>query len=145
MAFESERRFRIWDYTVSHKQMLVRSPMSPSPEESSENIDIVFWGVEYIGIPSMMSGVEVRQASDEEAASEALLGMKCDSRSLFVLSSGGGRFTVVAAGYKVLRNKLDIFESSLEYFAGSNPDRNLGEVLDHSSLQVGPTVDPQHV
>jgi hypothetical protein len=130
MSFASDRRFRIWDYNVSHNQMLLRSPKSP---DHSENIDIVFWGVEYIEIPSAFTGVELVKASTEEASSMKRIPEKrCETSDVHVLSSGGKKFVVVAAGFKVLRNDLDIFESSLEYFSGTDSPKDAGSLLAHS-------------
>jgi hypothetical protein len=130
MSFASERHFRIWDYNVSHKQMLLRSPKSP---EVQVNIDIVMWGVEHLNLATSLRGVEMAAPVDDEVAGAAeALGWVPDRSSVHCLVSGGHRFVVVAAGFKVLRNNLDIFESSLEYFAGTDPARDLGEVLAHS-------------
>ena len=130
MSFRSDRVFQIWDYNVSHKQLLVRSPAAPG---IADNVDMIFWGVEYLGIPSTLHGVELGgSAAGDVAAIRQVLGKDCDPGDIHTLTSGGHRFVVVAAGYRVLRNNLDIFESSLEYFAATDPNRNLGEVLVHS-------------
>jgi hypothetical protein len=130
MSFDSERRFRLWDYNVSHKQMLLRSPKSP---DAATNLDIVMWGVEYLDLATSLDGVRMASASREEVErAERALGRPLDSSQVFGLISGDRRFIVVAAGFKVLENDLDIFDSSLEYFAGTDPGRALGTVLAHS-------------
>jgi hypothetical protein len=131
MPFDSDRRFRLWDYNVSHKQMLLRSPKSPDAEA---NVDIVMWGVEYLDLPTSLDGVKMAPASREDVGrAERALGRALDPSQVFCLLSGDRRFLVVAAGFKVLRNDLDIFDSSLEYFAGTDPGRALGTVLAHSN------------
>lgn len=131
MPFDSDRRFRLWDYNVSHKQMLLRSPKSP---EAGDNLDIVFWGVEYLGLATSLDGVKLAPASTEDHASaEWALGKTLDPSRVYCLISGDQHFIVVAAGFKVLRNDLDIFDSSLEYFAGTDPARTPGIVLAHSN------------
>ena len=129
MPFVSDRRFRLWDYNVSHQQMLLRSPRSL---DSDINVDIVMWGVEYLDLATSLDGVTMASASAEELArAEQALGKDLDSSHVFCFISGDRRFIVVAAGFKVLENELDIFDSSLEYFAGTDPARTLGAVLAH--------------
>ena len=130
MGFDLERRFRVWDYNISHKQMLLRSPESP---EEAENIDVIFWDVDYIEIPTAMDGLSLDEATGDEIAKiGGILAIKHAKMSIYCLVSGGLRFLIVAGGYKVLKNKLDVFESSLEYFAATAPDREPGTVLSHS-------------
>ncbi|HEY5312920.1 MAG TPA: hypothetical protein VIK18_10395 [Pirellulales bacterium] len=130
MRFASERKFRIWDYNVSHNQLLLRSPKSP---EVAKNIDIVFWGVEYIGIPAALDGIELAQVEkDDKARRELLPGESREAANVYRLASSQTQYFVVASGFKVLENELDIFDSSLEYFGAPDPARDLGEVLSHS-------------
>lgn len=130
MRFASERRFRIWDYNVSHNQMLLRSPKSP---EVAKNIDIVFWGVEFVGIPTALDTVELALVEKDEKVIGEFLPVKThEAANVYRLVSRERQYFVVAGGFKVLENELDIFDSSLEYFGGPDPARNLGEVLSHS-------------
>ena len=126
MPFRSDRHFQIWDYNVSHSQMLVRSPASPGVDD---NVDIVFWGVKFVGLPTSLDGVEFSPASpDDRTALERTLGRTCDPATIHVLSSGGHRFLVEAAGYRILRNDLDIFESTLQTLGPTRVGPS-GEVL----------------
>jgi hypothetical protein len=130
MPFVSDRRFRLWDYNVSHNQVLIRSPKSIGV---GTNVDIVIWGIEYIDMITILDGLTMATASLEECRrAERSLGKEIESSQVLCFISGGSRFIVVAAGFKVLENDLDIFESSLEYFAGTDPARTLGTVLAHS-------------
>ena len=130
MPFVSTRQFRLWDYSVSHNQMLLRSPRSP---EVPTNIDVVFWGVQYLEMPTMLDGIEMGEAtSDESEAMERFAGKNFKTSDVHWIVSRHERFLVVASGFKVLENDLDIFDSSLEYFAGTDSNRNLGKVLSHS-------------
>jgi hypothetical protein len=130
MSFSSERAFRLWDYNVSHNQLLLRSPRGP---DVATNIDVVFWGVEYLAIASALHGIAMIPCGVEDRAKvEDALGKSCDPASLYCLQSESRRFVVYAAGFKVLENTLDIFSSSLEYFAATDSSRDLGAVLAHS-------------
>jgi hypothetical protein len=130
MPFVSDRRFCLWDYSVSHKQMLLRSPKSP---DLPMNVDIVMWGVEYLDLATTLVEVAMTAPSVEEfTRAEQVVGRDLDPSQVHCFASGERRFVVVAAGFKVLTNDLDIFDSSLEYFAGTDPARDLGMVLAHS-------------
>lgn len=138
MIYESERNFRIWDYNISHKQMLMRSPMAPGV---AENIDIFLWGVEYLDLPTGLDGLSIASATAEEATQIAqLLPSRIRLPRVFCFESNGHRFLVAAWGFKVLQNQLDIFQSSLEYFAGTDPQLDRGKVIaqsDRTPIVVG--------
>jgi hypothetical protein len=142
MPLSSDRRFRFWDYNVSHDQMLIRSPKS---FEFKTNVDIVMWGVEYLDLPTSLDGVTMASASLEELGrAEQSLGRKLGSSQVFCFISGDSHFLVVAAGFKILENDLDIFDSSLEYFAGTDSSRELGAVIAHSSSGVLKVEEHEH-
>lgn len=125
--FKSNRKFKLWDCRVSHNQVLIRSPSTP---DISTNVDLVFWGVEFISIPTSFDGLQiVRGVSTKDAGFEF---SPSTNGEVFLIETAGRRFVVVAAGCKVLENALDIFESSLEGFAATDENRDLGEVLAHS-------------
>lgn len=131
MVFDSSREFSVWDYNVSHAQLLIRSPKST---EMSDNIDIVFWGVKYVEIPTSFVGLSLSVAGgDAIQRVKGVAGVPCEKETVFFISvADGRRFIVVSQGFKVLRNKLDIFDSTLEYFAATDTKRDLGEVMAHS-------------
>jgi hypothetical protein len=104
------QHFQLWDYSVSHGSLLVRCPRK---QLSQENIDIQFFGVEYISMPRHLGDVGFVDAEQAEIETvEHQLGRKIIEPSrLWVLSNGSRRFLVVAAGAKTTRNHLDLFES----------------------------------
>ena len=52
-AYETGRQFQLWEYRVSHGQMLLRSV--PSGEDAT-NVDVLFWGVSRIDLPTRFDG-----------------------------------------------------------------------------------------
>ena len=125
--FKSNRKFKLWDCRVSHNQVLIRSPSTP---DISTNVDLVFWGVEFVSLPTSFDGLEIdRGESTKQAGSEF---SPSANGEVFLIDTGGKKFAVVAAGCKVLENALNIFESSLEGFSATDQNRDLGEVLAHS-------------
>ena len=130
MFYQSDRTFRIWDYNISHKQFLLRSPR---PADDAKNVDLIIWDVDYIDVATSLKGLELSLASQEDLARvELAIGGPVDPSRAYTLASSGRRYLVGASGFRVLENDLDIFDSSLEYFAGTDAERELGLVLAHS-------------
>jgi hypothetical protein len=128
MRYSSDRVFQVWDYRVSHKQLLIRSPRGP---ECSENIDLVFWGVRALQVPTTLHGIELNVLS--LITGTAIGGPEpVGIVRKFVLSSGGEEFRIDAEGCKVLKNERDIFESTLVDFAIDHPVEWYGCVLECS-------------
>jgi len=81
----------------------------------------------------MLVGVEIGEASaDDVERTRSILGTQSDSSTVHLLTSGGRKYVVVAVGFKVLENDLDLFESSLEYFSNEDSSKDLGRLLVHS-------------
>ena len=59
----SEREFQIWQYTVGHRQLLLRSTKSP---DFPTRIDVFFKGVSELHLPTAFSGLSIREASDRD-------------------------------------------------------------------------------
>lgn len=107
-----DRHFQIWEYKVSHQQLLIRSPKS---HEHTTNLDLVFVGVDYLALPVSFDGITVVPPNDAEQQF-ARTCSSFDSAQAIILESGGQRHLVVAAKVRVFENDLDLFESSLESF-----------------------------
>jgi hypothetical protein len=77
MLYSEDRIFKVWEYQVSHGELLIRSQKSPATEalvERVANVDIVFVGVEYMAVPRVFRGLEIHLAmSSERRDLEALL------------------------------------------------------------------------
>lgn len=104
------RRFQVWEYKVSHQQLLIRSPKS---QDHDTNLDLIFVGVDYLALPKSMDGISIVPPNEAELrfASE----FRKESQRI-VLESAGQRHLVIAAKFQVSENTLDLFESSLESF-----------------------------
>jgi hypothetical protein len=116
---KSDRRFQIWEYQVSHRQLLIRSPQAPATDKSPEfrtNLDVVCLGVDYMAVPRAFDGLELMSpTSDEIQHLEVLLGRPIAPDHVKVLVSDGKRFTVVASSLSVSENDWDLFESPFEF------------------------------
>ena len=115
----SSRIFKVWEYQVSHGQLLIRSPIAPATPSAPEqvtNVDIVFHGVDYMALPRLMRGVAILEPTlDELSSLEVTLGCSIEKENLIIVHSGGQRFPIVASGISVNENTWDIFESPIEF------------------------------
>src|SRR5688572_20252255 len=59
-----DRMFQLWDCRVGHSRLLIRS-YRPTPED--ENIDLRFWGVNFLSMPTILGpSLDVAEGSTEE-------------------------------------------------------------------------------
>jgi hypothetical protein len=115
----TERAFQLWEYQVSHGQLLIRSPKAPATETSPElltNVYLVCLGVDYMAVPRHLRGLELLPpTSDEIRHLEGLLGRAIAPDNIRIFASGGKRFSVVASSFALSENDWDIFESPFEF------------------------------
>ena len=95
----SERTFKIWEYQVSHGQLLIRSPKAPATSTSPE-----FNG---LGL-SAPASAEIEQL-------KRLLDRNIESEHIRILVSCRQRFPVVASSASLSENDWDIFESPFKF------------------------------
>jgi hypothetical protein len=111
---QSDRAFRLWDYRVSHDQLLLRSPKS---ETQPRNHDVIFAGVEYLELPTQLSGLALRPANSTEVAeARRRRGKPVPADRVFAITADGDCYLIIAATVREEENELDLFESSLESF-----------------------------
>jgi hypothetical protein len=111
--FKSNRYFTIFDFMISHGQLLLRAGKD---DDNSKNIDIIFFGVRYIQLFISLLGVSIRLADDNKN----LIKYDCvnsflnnDENYLFEIETKGGIFYIVASYFKVYENELEFNETSL--------------------------------
>ena len=129
MEFKSDRHFQVWDYHVSHARMLIRSPISPG---ISTNQDIIFFGVEFVGIPTSFQGLSLATVPRDEADRAGVPFDEFDDSTAFRLESEGRCYYLVAFACRVLENELDLFDSSLQEPWADQPREDLGRLLARS-------------
>lgn len=107
-AVYSDRKFQLWNYSVSHGSLLIRSPKSLNV---SNNIDLICLGVEYLSIPRHIDGLELVAATNEEVVLlSSLLQKDLNANTVRVVASYGRRFPIVAASFEISEHDRDIFE-----------------------------------
>jgi hypothetical protein len=119
------RVFQLWEYKVTHGSLLIRSPQSP---EISTNIDLVCVGVEYLALPRHIRGLDLAEPSGEEVRQlSELLGRPIEASRIRMILSGGQRFPVVAASFRVSENDDDIFASTFPFPRTPNASESRGQ------------------
>ena len=103
------RDFQFWEYRVSHGQLLIRSPKSPTQDV---NVDLVFAGVEYAALPRHLLELKIEDATELDVSVVAeRLGRPVKKNTITILIAQGTRHIVVAAAVKVAESNMDIFDS----------------------------------
>jgi hypothetical protein len=107
------RSFQMWEYDVSHQQLLLRSPKA---DDHPTNVDVAFVGVNYINLPTFIAQLSIVEPDESEIQFSHRFIRGDYIPKVYVLKSQESRYLVIAATMKVFENTLDIFESSLESF-----------------------------
>ena len=61
--FKSSRYFTVFDFTISHGQLLLRANKD---DDDIKNIDIIFFGVRYIQLFNSLFGLSIRLVDNNE-------------------------------------------------------------------------------
>ncbi|MCY1660772.1 hypothetical protein [Chryseobacterium sp. SL1] len=127
--YNSNRKFRIWAYTVSHSSLLLRSEMKYPDQDNysdstSSNIDIEFWAVNYINLPSDFFGIHIREITSEELPKEIDKELLKFDMKIFEFISAKSKYYIIAGGILIAQNKW------------INQDRifNYGSNLEHDKI-----------
>lgn len=100
-----DRKFKLWYYTVSHRQMLLRS----MGNGDVSNLDIYFGDVSYAEIPTEMDQIEILKPTQDDM-NYITQRIGAANKVITVLMSGGRKYFVVASVVKILENDLSMFE-----------------------------------
>ncbi|WP_417392449.1 hypothetical protein [Gimesia sp.] len=106
------RDFRIWDFSVHHSRLLIRSQPTLSHDY---NIDLIFTAVDYISVPKHLDKLEIDSATQEEYQSiQKLFKREITKDEITILVSNGSRNFIAAAGFEMNENELELFDSGLD-------------------------------
>ena len=100
-----DRLFKLWYYTISHRQMLLRGRNN----NDNGNLDICFFDVEYIEMPIEMDKIEILSVTQEDR--DYIKQKFGDTDKLItVLMSQNRKYYVVSSVIKIMENNLSMFE-----------------------------------
>jgi hypothetical protein len=111
--FKSNRHFTIFDFSISHGQLLLRASKD---DNNIKNIDIVFFGVRYIQLLTSFLGLSIRSVKGREDLihyDSVNFYLKYDKNHLFEIETVGEKFYIAASFFKVYENELEFNETSL--------------------------------
>lgn len=124
MTFRSNRKFKVWAYTVSHCSLLLRSEMKYKDsedysKETSYNIDIEFGSVVYINIPTYLQNIEITEISIDLLPEEISRKFMKYGEKAFEIQCNGNKYYIIAANILVGTNNWEsqdrIFNSNLKH------------------------------
>jgi hypothetical protein len=118
--FKSERYFTVFDYSVSHGQLLLRSDKRKG---FKENIDIIFFDTNFVQLFTLFSGIIIRKVDTELNIDYPSVKkyLSHQENNMFEIESGNEKYYVCASFVRVFENELEFNETSLNY---ENKDSN---------------------
>jgi hypothetical protein len=116
--FRSARKFQLWEYWVSHSQLVLRSVgdlrCTPGTSEA-RNIDLSFVNVDYIELPTLMRDLEITDATMEECQRVgAVVEREVSPEEVFVIVSSGRRHLLVAGRLDVSENDMALNKTTVD-------------------------------
>ena len=107
--------FKLIDYNVSHKLLLIRN--TEIEKNEINNCDILFIGVYYLDIPENFESISINEANESDYN---IIEEKCHFKvyrahqKLFRIESSGKKYYIGCTNYKVEKNNLNPLESSIK-------------------------------
>lgn len=126
MLYSSCRKFKIWSYTVSHSSLLLRSIMKfPDEDGFSEdtayNIDIEFWAVTFISIPTFFANLKIAEITESCVPDNINKELYEYNQKVFELQVADCKYYVIAGGLLIGVNRwenedrISNYDLNLEY------------------------------
>lgn len=130
MTFYSNRKFKIWAYTVSHSSLLIRSIMQYDDEEgysegTSYNIDLEFSFVEYMDIKAVWDSISVSTVEKENLTSDLKEKFGSYEGKIFEIESNKEKTYIVAHNLLIGTNKWGLEDRIFNYHMNLRHDEIL--------------------
>ncbi|GAB2769820.1 hypothetical protein GCM10027275_10410 [Rhabdobacter roseus] len=110
--FNSDRDFTVFDYFISHGQLLIRSKKG---DNQKCNIDIIFFDTTFLQLFTMLYGLTIRVVNKDDFIKYDSVNkyLSYDNSNLFEIISGNEKYYIAASFVKVFENELEFNETSL--------------------------------
>ena len=111
--YKSERYFTVFDFKISHGQLLLRSSKD---DENNKNIDIIFFGSRYIQLFTSFYGISIRTVEKNKnqiSYNSVETFLNHDVNYLFEIETKDEKFYIGASYFKVYEYELSFNETSL--------------------------------
>jgi hypothetical protein len=122
-VFKSERYFTLFDFLISHGQLLLRASKD---DDYNKNIDIIFYDVKFLQLATHLKGVSIKQLTNNNISNDSIKSIisKKDN-SVFEIKSNNELYYITAAFIKVFENDLEFNETSLGLFQNKGREREI--------------------
>src|SRR5215471_6097496 len=114
VIYRSSREFQVWEYFVSHSQLLIRSPKGV---DYTKNIDLMFRAVGYMSLPAYFdpsAELILQEGSDLDFGLFREFGtFTYPGSRVFWIINGDRRFVVIAAICEIVETEFGINHSAL--------------------------------
>jgi hypothetical protein len=105
-----QRPFEVWTYRPSHSQLLLRSNKGDDRDDRATRVEVLFRGVSFMKLPTVLDELEVTSAAPEQVGLRA---NDVGDRRVFLLGSS-------SLGAFVVAYTVEVHEDEGEYFDASN-------------------------
>jgi hypothetical protein len=118
----TDRTFKLWLYTVSHGQLLIRSTKD---SKRGTQVDVLFKEVVALCLPAFFEGLTVRKGGVGELDRTYLGGIDVSGKTLFHVNGNGWNGWVVAAAVAWVEEDAEYYPASklIADFSPENVDR----------------------
>lgn len=112
VIFKSDRYFAIYDYFISHGQLLIRSQKG---DNQKFNIDIIFFDTTFLQSLTMSNGLSISLVKKDNLNKYSSVSeyFSYENSNLFEITSGLEKYYVAASFFKIFENELELNETSL--------------------------------
>ena len=130
LQYNSSRTFKLWAYIVSHSSLLIRSEMQyPDQENYSEetgyNIDLEFWALNYIDIPSKLNKLTIKEIGEQELPPKINRDLLIHDMKIFQLESNESKYYIIAGGLLIGKNRWENKDRIFDYNSNLEHDEIL--------------------
>jgi hypothetical protein len=115
--YQSSKKFVLYDYLVSHGQLLLRA--DKINDEKGFNIDIIFFDTAYVQLPAFfINGISIAKDSGIKRFGYKAIDKELDKQyhNCFEIIGDDASYYIVAAHFQVFENELSFGQTSLGVF-----------------------------
>ena len=109
--FESAETYTLEDFDMGHQRLLIRRPKGQTHDD---NMDIIFEGVRYINIPTLMRGIVIRKGSGESLEErQHIKDYLVPGSHLYRIALQQSECYIIASCMGIYTNSFEFYETSL--------------------------------
>jgi hypothetical protein len=123
-VFSSERYFTMFDFLISHGQLLLRASKD---EDYNINIDIIFYDVKFIQLCTSLPGLSIKLISNNKGLINEYVKsiISNNDNYIYEVRAKGEKYYVTASFVRVFENDLEFNETSLGVFQNRGCEKEI--------------------